>query len=366
MVSFNATGMNAGAYFYYAWNGCSALTTFPAGVFDDWNPASITANCFLEAWGGCADLTEQSVQNILHSIAASGQSAPSSGKEITIDSNNVDVNDLNATIRASCAALLSRGWEVVINDSIVDEYSINFNGTDEYVDCGAVSEIPSATDLTVSAWVKNEDITANTVLFGDDTSATAIFSVEHWGSVDRLYFEYGGSKYCWATLSNYVSDDEWHHFALVYDGGGASNSDKIKIYINGVSTSLTFEGGVVPTALDASIGDLWIGDGAKYNSPFKGSIDEFSIWDVALDADAVTAVYNAGQPINLSEAEGNYDNEGDLVSWWRMGDNDGGAGLLVRPIRMLYTFQGSLPTTRVSPMLRTWMGLGTSRSKWTM
>jgi hypothetical protein len=41
-----------------------------------------------------------------------------------------------------------------------------------------------------------------------------------------------------------------------------------------------------------------------------------------LDADAVSAIYNSGWPIDLTEASGDYDNEGDLVNWWRMGDED--------------------------------------------
>ena len=114
---------------------------------------------------------------------------------------------------------------------------------------------------------------------------------------------------------------QWYHLVGVWD---ASENDA-KLYLDGV--------------LQSGAGATGYGWGGTQNTYvacrggsdhfFDGEIDEVSIWDVTLDADAVTAVYNSGQPINLGDAKGNYDNEGDLVSWWRMGDNDSGAGTTV-------------------------------------
>ena len=38
--------------------------------------------------------------------------------------------------------------------------------------------------------------------------------------------------------------------------------------------------------------------------------------------DQVLPSYNSGEPIDLSEDSGDYDNSGDLSNWWRMGDGD--------------------------------------------
>jgi len=51
-------------------------------------------------------------------------------------------------------------------------------------------------------------------------------------------------------------------------------------------------------------------------------MDEVAIWDVALDSDAVSAIYNSGTPIALDSDSGDYDNSGDLQGWWRMGEGD--------------------------------------------
>ena len=195
--------------------------------------------------------------------------------------------------------------------TFLNSYSLNFDGVDDYVDVGAVSFLPSATNLTVSTWLKTSDVTDNQVVFGDN-SATPIFTFEYWGSVNRMYFEYGSFLYCYLTLNSVVSNDIWHNLALVYDGSGATNTDKIKIYINGVdkSSSLTFVG-TVPTALNASIGNLWLGNGQNYNSPFLGNIDEFAIWNSSLTQENITSIYNSGEPARIEGA----------VAHWRMGED---------------------------------------------
>jgi hypothetical protein len=199
------------------------------------------------------------------------------------------------------------------NKDKVSNYSFDFDGVDDRIDVGAVSFLPSATNLTVSTWLKTSDITDNQVVFGDN-SATPIFSFEYWGSANRMYFEYGSGLYCYLTLNLVVSNDVWHNLALVYDGSGATNTDKIKIYINGVdkSSSLTFVG-TVPTALSASIGNLWLGNGQNYNSPFLGNIDEFAIWNSSLTQENITTIYNSGIPADLTSLS--------PVSWWRMGED---------------------------------------------
>ena len=55
--------------------------------------------------------------------------------------------------------------------------------------------------------------------------------------------------------------------------------------------------------------------------PFDGLMDEVALWDSALTSSNVTAMYNSGVPNNLSSLS--------PVNWWRMGDNDSGAGTTI-------------------------------------
>ena len=49
---------------------------------------------------------------------------------------------------------------------------------------------------------------------------------------------------------------------------------------------------------------------------YEGKLDEFSMWNKELSASDVTAIYNSGEPTNLS-------GEAALIGWWRMGDPTG-------------------------------------------
>ena len=114
MVSFGSCNMNLGRTFYAAWYTNTALTTFPAGVFDDWAPTSVSNNCFAYAWDYCSSLTATSVENILNSLAAAGVPAPSSGVDITID---YDATSGTPSIATAVATLkgLTPAWTITLN-----------------------------------------------------------------------------------------------------------------------------------------------------------------------------------------------------------------------------------------------------------
>jgi hypothetical protein len=288
-------------------------------------------------------LTEQSVENILLSISASGQWAtstgtssgtPLAGKEITIgtSNSNVNVDNLSASNRAACTALQSRGWEVVINGSIVSEYALYLNGTDEWAECGTGLGDGLgdnyAGNLTVSMWFKADVTSHADGMFALTTFANAHGPFQVVMESNNLAFQLNANG--WRREVAFTDKDSWHHLACVYATGSEANS---KLYLDGVVQAGTTAGSF-PLASAMDFAGLKTIIGAYYNASYEfvGTLDEVSVWDEALDADAVTAVYNAGSPINLNRDKGNYDNASDIVSWWRMGDNDSGAGNFVTDV----------------------------------
>jgi hypothetical protein len=111
LTSFPLIDIAAGTNFREAWLNCNSLTDFPANFFDSWTgtPAN---NCFYQAWDGCSALTATSVENILNSIDTSGQSAPASGKDITIDYN---AGTGTPSVATAITNLKSRGWTITLN-----------------------------------------------------------------------------------------------------------------------------------------------------------------------------------------------------------------------------------------------------------
>jgi len=241
----------------------------------------------------------------------------------TFDGSNWSIEDSSSNSNTGTSSGMTASNLVQSNLNILSPYSryaLDFDGSNDYIDCGSVSAIPSATELSVSFWANTDSTSQNQVVFGDNSSAP-IFSFEYWGSLNRMYFEYGTGTFAYLTLTDVVTAGTWHNVVLVYNGSGASNTDKVKIYVDGVDKSslLTYVPAVngIPASLSASIGDFWIGNGQNYNQPFYGKLSNASIWNTALTSAQVTEIYNNGLPSNLK----NHSSYSNLVSWWTLGEN---------------------------------------------
>ena len=110
LESFPAIDLSAGNNFYDAWGDCTNLVTFPANMFN--NLSSPVNKCFTIAWSNCNSLNAAGVENILNSIDTSGQSAPASGPDITIDYN---ASSGTPNITTAVTNLKSRGWTITLN-----------------------------------------------------------------------------------------------------------------------------------------------------------------------------------------------------------------------------------------------------------
>jgi hypothetical protein len=101
--------LSKGDDFQIAFQNCQSLVNFPANAFD--TMGTPLSSCFVNTWDGCSALSANSVENILVSIDTSGQSAPASGPQITIDYNTATGTPAYSTL----ASLKSKGWVVIVN-----------------------------------------------------------------------------------------------------------------------------------------------------------------------------------------------------------------------------------------------------------
>jgi hypothetical protein len=139
-----------------------------------------------------------------------------------------------------------------------------------------------------------------------------------------LYYALDGST---KKFYHYDSDTEstntfepgqWHHIVVVVDSSGNG-----KLFVNGGQEG-TWSNGTNSSVNRFSIGQEWDGSGtAKASDFFDGKIDEVAVWNVALSAADVTALYNSGNGLKASADSGNYDNSGDLIGYWKFNDGTG-------------------------------------------
>jgi len=201
-----------------------------------------------------------------------------------------------------------------------DGYSMEFDGTDDYIDCGSFTPLDSGTALTISAWFKSSTYTTAGVLISvnkhvDIYQGSSAYSNTKGRFTYRLKGAYGNS---FKTLGGVevsppgtgagdLVDGNWHHLCFVWD--------------DATTTAVVYEDGVAVITDTSTTGtlnsvteDLWISKGVWGGaSVIQGNIDEVSIWDSALSPTDVASVYNLGAPTNLTPF--------NPLVWYRMGDN---------------------------------------------
>ena len=184
-----------------------------------------------------------------------------------------------------------------------------FDDSDDQITLSDSSALTFGTnDFTASAWVYVNDLDNKLGVLGSETNGFGLF-VETDGTISSTKTNIVGEVKSTGT----VSVKNWHHivYTRVYSTGGSASLGTY--YIDGVASGTTIYNN------DYTVTSKYIGRIQSTNR-FDGIINEVAYWDVALDADAISALYNSGVPLLPTSDSGNYDNSDSLVGYWR---NDG-------------------------------------------
>ena len=201
-------------------------------------------------------------------------------------------------------------------------YSLDFDGTDDYVSTGL--DVGGASALTVSAWVKHDTASGSPNLLnqyaGTGTNRAFRFSMyvgtASWQGLRLDAYTSDGNKEANYLLNPIISADTWYHAAFVFDGTSA------KVYYNGDNSQASATGTWSNAAtLNNGGSQVLIGGGSAVGNYTDGNIDEVGVWTSALSASDITAIYNSGVPADISSYS--------PVLYYRMGDNDSGTGTTI-------------------------------------
>lgn len=205
--------------------------------------------------------------------------------------------------------------------------SIDLDGINMYVNCGPLNSILLIDKWSASAWVNRDSGTGkmNVMCIAEPASWHGHdWQVFHQESTTRLDVNVNANN-AFRNSSVSLNDDQWYHIIIVCDKTESPNTNKCKVWLDGVQ--LTNTGGTNMQQLADINGDFAIGVQLKgtnpaspvYDSPWNGLIDEVALWDRALTPTEAVAVYNGGTPGDLSTIS-------NLTNWWRMGDVNGASG----------------------------------------
>ena len=157
-----------------------------------------------------------------------------------------------------------------------------FDGTDDEIDCGDISEFNSVSALTVEGWFKQTTIDVNADIW-----------VKRVDAVNRiaLQTQTNGNMYCYLAnaaemhgsldYSAVISSGVFFHGVFVFDGSLIGNANRLKMFVDTVSQTLDFGAFTVPaTTADLSGASFKLGQ--FITNDFDGTIGEIRVYSRAL------------------------------------------------------------------------------------
>ena len=185
-------------------------------------------------------------------------------------------------------------------DKFRDEYSLAFDGTNDYIATGFV---PNYTNITVSTWLKvSLDANLKAICSARDSANDGFL---FYISADEApVIKLNGTS----ITGNTLVADVWTHVAFTWDGS------IIKLYQNGELRNNTSESSVMNISKTMEIGGESSTTAANYY--YYGNISEVAVYNTQLNNGQIMTLYNGREPYNHKEGIAS----GNLQGWWRMGD----------------------------------------------
>jgi len=203
-------------------------------------------------------------------------------------------------------------------ESPYSNFSLDFDGANDYIDCTDISYFSGADRFSLSTWFKvdsSDDGSANRDIIskGSTSAGTTSFLLRKQknsnGNKVQIAFDEGVTNFYSTTQ---IQNDIWYHLIIVYKGYESNNADRLNIYVDGVNSTASYTN-TVPTTLVSSTQPLRIARWAGLATDFNGKIDEVAIWNTALTEAQVNQVYNNGLASDLTSLS--------PTNWWRLGED---------------------------------------------
>ena len=243
------------------------------------------------------------------------------------------INKICGTVTTGVAKVLSPNYSATnkINGTLDNKYSIDLDGTNDYVDISTSADNINVNTGSIALWIKLDASSSNEAFFSisTGTSASNKIQLDYLTSSTKWRIDYKGNTGGTAVskTAEFVQSAEdavsagWQHFAATWDNGTA---DEVKLYVDGALQDTT---GTL-THYSGTPDRVHLGKAAKGATSYHdGHIDGFALWTSVLTATEILALYE-GRNVDVTKGYTSitgrvYDSQGDLIQWLRMLENTG-------------------------------------------
>ncbi len=223
------------------------------------------------------------------------------------------------------------------NKIFAEDFSLNFDGTSEYVSVPFDATMNPSGNFSVSAWVKltnsnkyRSAVTSRSeTVNGNQTGGYMLYisDANKW----QFWNGFGSTGGFWkqANASRRIVENTWQMQTVTYDHANTH----MRLYVDGELIAQNNSASLVANTDKP----LYIGAGRTNKHPhdvdppdfyFNGNIDEVAIWNTTLSANEIVQLYNSGETLYAGDNYGNYTSSGSLQEYWTMdtevsGENNG-------------------------------------------
>lgn len=164
-----------------------------------------------------------------------------------------------------------------------------FDGGD-YIDCGDVAFLNNTSAFTLNMAVADKDLTLQEFYIQKQVDTSNRILIWIIPAVPALYLYLRNAETSSAALAaTKLTGRSLENITTVFNGSGATNADRVKVYVNGTSQPLTFVGTIQATMADLSGAPLLIGGTTPYH--ITSLMRSFQAWDIALTAPQVADLH---------------------------------------------------------------------------
>ena len=164
-------------------------------------------------------------------------------------------------------------------------YSLDFDGSNDYVAVGTSSTFNAPSALTISVWARPTsaiDLVSviGKYVSGPENGWIIETGTSGFGGTSGVLLTAcnGGSHY--GSASSIFTVNEWVHIVYVFNGTGAGNSTRLRFYRNGNEVTLTYTG-TIPTSIGSNASAPRIGSNGD-GRYWAGQIDDVAVYNRVL------------------------------------------------------------------------------------
>lgn len=219
--------------------------------------------------------------------------------------------------------------------------AISFDGTDDSYTLGssAAGNLNTPSAFSICFWLYYGTASINDAFVAKTSATTNGWMVRSIDNADDMALWFGTGTQNRGRVVGGLTTGAWAHWGFRYEGAGAANADRCRIWKNGVEQSLTFNGTIPASATASPAADIIFmvnGLSAQFS---EARMANLMAWSVALSPSQLTQQMRSFRPVRTS----------GLELWFPMvGRLSGGQAVDYGPNRYTTTLGGT-PATIAGP-----------------